>query len=265
MIPIFDSKRQYQEIGADIEKAVCEVLRSGAYILGNNTKALEKELAEYTGSKYAIGLNSGTDALHLALRALDIGKGDEVILPDFTMIASAYSVCYTGAKPVFVDCDKDTWNIDVTKIEEKITLLLKPEIENLGYELYDIYFVKEVKDYYLKVFIDKNTGISLDDCETVSNAISDILDKEDPIKEQYFLEVSSTGVEKMIRKDKHLKENIGEYITIKLFKPINNFKEYVGKLKSFDDQIITIEVENEELNIERKNISLIKKYYDWNV
>ena len=74
----------------------------------------------------------------------------------------------------------------MTKVEEKITLLLKPEIENLGYELYDIYFVKEVKDYYLKVFIDKNTGISLDDCETVSNAISDILDKEDPIKEQYF-------------------------------------------------------------------------------
>ena len=108
-------------------------------------------------------------------------------------------------------------------------------------------------------------NLIINDCENVNNAITDILDKDDYIKEQYFLEVSSTGVEKMIRKDKHLKENIGEYITIKLFKPINNFKEYVGKLKSFDDQIITIEVENEELNIERKNISLIKKYYDWNV
>ena len=114
-------------------------------------------------------------------------------------------------------------------------------------------------------FEKENGEITLDDCENVNNAITDILDKDDYIKEQYFLEVSSTGVEKMIRKDKHLKENIGEYITIKLFKPINNFKEYVGKLKSFDDQIITIEVENEELNIERKNISLIKKYYDWNV
>ena len=104
-----------------------------------------------------------------------------------------------------------------------------------------------------------NQNIASDNNENVNNAITDILDKDDYIKEQYFLEVSSTGVEKMIRKDKHLKENIGEYITIKLFKPINNFKEYVGKLKSFDDQIITIEVENEELNIERKNISLIKK------
>ena len=114
-------------------------------------------------------------------------------------------------------------------------------------------------------FEKENGEITLDDCENVNNAITDILDKDDYIKEQYFLEVSSTGVEKMIRKDKHLKENIGEYITIKLFKPINNFKEYVGKLKNFDDQIITIEVENEELNIERKTISLIKKYYDWNV
>ena len=118
----------------------------------------------------------------------------------------------------------------------------------------------------MRIFIEKENGeITLNDCENVNNAITDILDKDDYIKEQYFLEVSSTGVEKMIRKDKHLKENIGEYITIKLFKPINNFKEYVGKLKSFDDQTITIEVENEELNIERKNISLIKKYYDWNV
>ena len=71
MIPIFDSKRQYETIGTEIEKAVCEVLRSGSYILGNNTKELEKELADYTDSKYAIALNSGTDALHLALRALD--------------------------------------------------------------------------------------------------------------------------------------------------------------------------------------------------
>ena len=151
----------------------------------------------------------------------------------------------------------------MANIEEKVENSISKIIENLGYKLYDVQYAKEGKDYFLRIFIEKENGeITLDDCE---NAITDILDKDDYIKEQYFLEVSSTGVEKMIRKDKHLKENIGEYITIKLFKPINNFKEYVGKLKSFDDQIITIEVENEELNIERKNISLIKKYYDWNV
>ena len=153
----------------------------------------------------------------------------------------------------------------MASIEEKVTKLVEPIIENLGYELYDVEYAKEGKNYFLRIFIDNEKGIDLNDCEKVNDSITDILDKDDYIKEQYFLEVSSTGVEKMIRKDKHLKENIGEYITIKLFKPINNFKEYVGKLKSFDDQIITNEVENEELNIERKNISLIKKYYDWNV
>ena len=125
MIPIFDSKRQYQEIGADIEKAVCEVLRSGAYILGNNTKALEKELAEYTGSKYAIGLNSGTDALHLALRALDIGKGDEVITTAFTFVATTEAIGIVGATPVFADINPDTFNIDPAKIEAAITTKTK--------------------------------------------------------------------------------------------------------------------------------------------
>ena len=154
----------------------------------------------------------------------------------------------------------------MANIEEKVENSISKIIKNLGYKLYDVQYAKEGKDYFLRIFIEKENGeITLDDCENVNNATTDILDKDDYIKEQYFLEVSSTGVEKMIRKDKHLKENIVEYITIKLFKPINNFEEYVGKLKSFDDQTITIEVENEELNIERKNISLIKKYYDWNV
>ena len=121
MIPIFDSKRQYAQIGADIEKNVCEVLRSGSYILGQNTKALEQELADYIGVKYTVGLNSGTDALHIALRALDIGKGDEVITTAFTFVATAEAIGIVGAKPVFVDIDADTFNIDPAKIEAAIT------------------------------------------------------------------------------------------------------------------------------------------------
>lgn len=121
MIPIFDSKRQYAEIGEAAEKAVCEVMRSGSYILGKNTKALEQELADFIGVKYTVGLNSGTDALHLALRALDIGKGDEVITTAFTFVATAEAIGIVGAKPVFVDIDADTFNIDPAKIEEAIT------------------------------------------------------------------------------------------------------------------------------------------------
>ena len=89
---------------------------SGTYV-----NRFEEEFAKYCDCKYAVSVCNGTIALHLALLSLDIGIGDEVIIPSFTMIASAFAVCYTGAKPVFVDADKDTFNIDVTKIEKKIT------------------------------------------------------------------------------------------------------------------------------------------------
>ena len=119
MIPIVDLKRQYKQTGEEIEKAVVEVLRSGSYILGPNTKALEQEFSEYLGVKHSIGLNSGTDALHLALRALDIGKGDEVITVAFTFVATTESIEIVGATPVFVDIDPNTFNIDAKAIEER--------------------------------------------------------------------------------------------------------------------------------------------------
>ena len=97
MIPILDSKRQYAKIGSEVEKAVCEVLRSGQYILGPNCKALEAELAKYIGCNYTVALNSGTDALHLALRALDIGAGDEVITTAFTFVATTEAIGIVGA------------------------------------------------------------------------------------------------------------------------------------------------------------------------
>ena len=121
MIPILDLKRQYEQIGKEVEKEVVDVLRSGSYILGKHNKALEEDMAEYVGVKHAVGLNSGTDALHLALRALDIGAGDEVISVAFTFVATTEAIGIVGAKPVFVDIDPDTFNIDVEKIENAIT------------------------------------------------------------------------------------------------------------------------------------------------
>ena len=107
-------------------KYVEEAVRTGwISSSGKYVKAFEEAFAEYCGVKYAVAVCNGTVALHLALVCLGIGKGDEVIIPDFTMIASAISVCYTGATPVFVDADPKTWNIDVTKIEEKITSVTK--------------------------------------------------------------------------------------------------------------------------------------------
>ena len=121
MIPILDSKRQYAQIGQDVEKAVLEVLRSGQYILGENNKMLSEEIAKYIGVKNTVTLNSGTDALHLALRALNIGEGDEVISVAFTFVATTEAIGIVGAKPVFVDIDENTFNMDASKIEAAIT------------------------------------------------------------------------------------------------------------------------------------------------
>lgn len=152
----------------------------------------------------------------------------------------------------------------MANIEEKVEKLVKPIIEKIGYELYDVEYAKEGKNYFLRIFIDNENGIDLNDCEKVNDAITDILDEENYIKEQYFLEVSSPGVERILRKNKHLEQNIGEQINIKLFKKDENGKkEYLGKLKEFDDLKIIIEKDENEIHVERKNISQIKTVYNW--
>ena len=189
----------------------------------------------------------------------------------------------------------------MANIEEKVENLVKDKTESLGYSIYDVQYVKEGQEYYLRIFIEKENGsIDLNDCEKVNDAINDLLDSADYIKDQYFLEISSTGLEKILRKDKHLQDNIGNQIQIKLFKPIeiqaqeeveenkenieqsqqskfkknkkakgnknkaNKLKEIQGKLDSFDTNQIVIELDNnQKLNIERNNISLIKTVFDW--
>lgn len=161
----------------------------------------------------------------------------------------------------------------LTKLEEKVEKLLKDTIESLGYELYDVEYVKEGKNYFLRIYIDKPEGIDLKDCEKVNDAISDKLDEANYIKEPYFLEVSSPGVERVLRKDKHLEQNREKEIEIKLFKKDENGKkEYQGILKNFDEDKIILEqikqgkeepnqVQNVE--IERKDIAHIKTIYHW--
>ena len=151
----------------------------------------------------------------------------------------------------------------MSKIEERVESLIKEKIESLGYYLYDVEYVKEGAEYYLRIYIDKETGIDLNDCEKVSNEINDLLDKADYIKEQYYLEVSSPGIERILKKDKHLEQNIGKKVDVKLFKKKKKGKkEYKGILKKFNQEEIIIEAE-ETTQIERKNISQIKTIYDW--
>ena len=151
----------------------------------------------------------------------------------------------------------------MASIEEKVESLIKTKIEQNGYSLYDVQYAKEGKNYFLRIFIDKPEGIDLNDCEKVNDLINPLLDEVDYIKEQYFLEVSSPGIERVLRKDEHLKENIGNEIEIKLFKPENGKKEFEGTLNSFDKENIKINIQNEEITIERKNISNMKLKYNW--
>lgn len=120
-IPMVDLKEQYHRLKNEIDSGLLQALEATQFILGPNVQAFEKETAAYLGVKHAIGVANGTDALHLAVDALGIGAGDEVITTPFTFIATAEAICYLGAKPVFVDIDPKTFNIDLTKIEKAIT------------------------------------------------------------------------------------------------------------------------------------------------
>ena len=121
MIPLVDLKAQYHSIKSEIDAAITNVLESSQFILGSEVAAFEDEYAAYCRVKYAVGVNSGTSALHLALLAAGIGPGDEVITTTFTFVATVAAIVYTGAKPVFVDIDPRSFTMDVTQIERAIT------------------------------------------------------------------------------------------------------------------------------------------------
>jgi len=121
MIPFLDFNKQYNSIHNEVNEAIQRVLTSQFFILGPETEAFEKELAEYLGVKYVVSVNSGTDALIFALRILDIGPGDEVITPANSFIATALAITEVGATPIFVDIDPETYELNVNQLEEKIT------------------------------------------------------------------------------------------------------------------------------------------------
>jgi dTDP-4-amino-4,6-dideoxygalactose transaminase len=121
LVPILDSKPQYAALKPSIQDAVNRVLQSGQFVMGPEVRAFEREVARYLNTRYAIGVNSGTDALFISLRALGVGPGDEVITTPFTFFATAEAISHMGATPVFVDIDPRTFNLDTDLIEEKIT------------------------------------------------------------------------------------------------------------------------------------------------
>ena len=146
-----------------------------------------------------------------------------------------------------------------TRTEE----LLKPIVEANNVSIYDVEYVKEGSDYYLRAYIDKPEGVNILDCENVSRALSDALDREDFIPDAYILEVSSPGLGRTLKKDKHLQASIGEEVEIKLFKPIDKCKEFSGILESFDAESITITEGEASRTFKRPDIALIRLALDF--
>lgn len=148
--------------------------------------------------------------------------------------------------------------------EAKAEALITPIIEANHFELVDMEYVKEGSNWYLRAYIDKDGGITVDDCELVSRAFSDLLDKEDFIEDSYILEVSSPGLGRPLKKDKDFKRNIGNEVELKLYKAVNKVKEDVGILTAFDKDTVTIEHEDgTEAVYERSALALIRLTFDF--
>lgn len=147
--------------------------------------------------------------------------------------------------------------------ENRTEQLLLPLMEEKRFELVDVEYVKEGSNWYLRAYIDKPGGITIDDCELVSRALSDLLDKEDFIEDSYILEVSSPGLLRPIKKDKDFERNMGKEVEIRCYKMIDKQKEFTGTLTAYDGDSVTIQAGEKEMKFARKDIALIRPAVDF--
>lgn len=148
--------------------------------------------------------------------------------------------------------------------EQRTEALIMPLIEANHFELVDVEYVKEGGTWYLRAYIDKPGGITVDDCEVVNRALSDLLDQEDFIEESYILEVSSPGLGRPLKKERDFARSLGEEVEIRTYRMVNKQKEFRGILKAYDKDTVTIETEEEEEQVfERENIALIRLAFDF--
>lgn len=150
------------------------------------------------------------------------------------------------------------------KYEQKTEELLYPIVEEYHFELVDVEFVKEGGTWYLRAYIDKEGGITVDDCELVSRRMSDLLDEKDYIEESYIFEVSSPGLGRPLKKEKDYVRSVGKELEIRTYRPIKREKQFFGILKSFDETSVTIEMDDgEEMAFAKTDIALIRLAFDF--
>ncbi len=148
-------------------------------------------------------------------------------------------------------------------IASRVAALIEDTVVVHGCELWDVAYVKDGAFWYLRITIDAPEGIDLAKCEQVHRAIEPLIDAEDPIEDQYFLEVSSPGLERELRTDEHLARFMGSTVTVKLFSAVDGTKQYIGALGAVDDHSITLKTRQGERVLDRKNVSKINLYYDF--
>ena len=148
------------------------------------------------------------------------------------------------------------------EIEERTEALVLPIVELAGLELWDVEYVKEGSDYYLRVYIDKSGGVNIDDCVLITKSLNEKLDADDFIEDAYILEVSSPGLTRKLKKDKEFEKSIGKLIRVKLYKAEEGSKEHIGRLKEFAPDKLTIEVDEADISLSRDNISCVRLEYE---
>ena len=145
----------------------------------------------------------------------------------------------------------------MSKITEKVTELALPVVEQLGCTLWDVEYVKEAGNYYLRIYIDKDGGAGIDECEAVSRQLDPILDEADPVPNSYIFEVGTAGIERELKTPEHFAAFIGEEVEVKTYKPIDGCKSFVGKLKQYEDGNVTVEMGNNDVTIEKADVAKV--------
>ncbi|MCR4641275.1 MAG: ribosome maturation factor RimP [Lachnospiraceae bacterium] len=148
-------------------------------------------------------------------------------------------------------------------IEQTAEELLKPITDRLGLEIYDVEYVKEGNERYLRAYIDKEGGVNIQDCEDVSRAYSDVLDEADPIPEAYILEVSSPGLGRQLKKERHFAKSLGKEVEVRLYEDLDGRREYAGVLKAYSATDITLQLPDKEQVFDRSKLSVIRLKMDF--
>ena len=144
------------------------------------------------------------------------------------------------------------------KITDKVTEFAQPVVEQFGCSLWDVEYVREGSEYFLRIYLDKEGGVDINDCEAVSRALDPILDEKDPIPESYHFEVCSAGLERVLKRPGDFERFMGEAITVKLYRPRNGVKELPAVLRGYDNGRITVEAGNETITFEKSEVALVR-------